>query len=133
MDTGMHLTVLLPFKVLLSVTGVQQVMAETQQGQFGLLPNRLDCVAALIPGILTYQAPGTGEHYIAIDEGILVKTGRQVTVSVRNAVSGATLGHLHEIIEKQFKEIDSAQEEVKLVMAKLESSFIRGFQKIKTT
>lgn len=133
MDTGMRLTVLLPFKVILNIGGVKRVIAETQQGLFGLLPQRLDCVAALVPGILIYEARDGGEQYMAIDEGVLVKTGPRVMVSVRNAVGGAPLGQLHEIIEKQFKDLNDTQQDVRLVMAKLESSFIRGFQKIKTT
>jgi len=54
----MNLKILLPFQVFAANTGVSRIIAETHQGSFGILPNRLDCVAALVPGILIYE-PGT--------------------------------------------------------------------------
>jgi len=51
----MHLKILLPFQIFAEKTGVSRIVAETREGSFGLLPHRRDCVAALSPGILTYQ------------------------------------------------------------------------------
>ena len=51
----MNLKVLLPFQIFAEKTGVSRIVAETREGSFGLLPHRLDCVAALTPGILTYE------------------------------------------------------------------------------
>ena len=48
----MNLKVLLPFQIFADKTGVSRIVAETREGSFGLLPHRLDCVAALAPGIL---------------------------------------------------------------------------------
>ena len=48
----MHLKVLLPFQIFADKTDVSRIVAETREGSFGLLPHRLDCVAALVPGIL---------------------------------------------------------------------------------
>ena len=60
-----------------------RIVAESAGGSFGLLPRRLDCVAALVPGILVYETPARGEVFVAVDEGVLVKSGRNVLVSVR--------------------------------------------------
>ena len=46
----MNLKVLLPFEIFADKTGVSRIVAETREGSFGLLPHRLDCVAALAPG-----------------------------------------------------------------------------------
>jgi len=46
------------------------------------LPHRLDCVAALAPGILIYENETEGEICVAVDEGVLVKTGLNVVVSL---------------------------------------------------
>jgi len=51
----MNLKVLLPFQVFAEKSDVSLIVAETSNGSFGLLPNRLDCVAALSPGILIYE------------------------------------------------------------------------------
>jgi F-type H+-transporting ATPase subunit epsilon len=87
----MHLKVLLPFQIFADETGVSRIVAETLDGSFGLLPHRLDCVAALAPGILIYEAEAGKEVYVAVDEGVLVKTGLDVLVSVRRAIGGGIL------------------------------------------
>jgi hypothetical protein len=71
----MNLKVLLPFRIFAEKTGVSRIVAETREGSFGLLPHRLDCVAALAPGILIYENEAEGEVYVAVDEGVLIKTG----------------------------------------------------------
>ena len=125
----MDLKILLPFEVFADLTGVKRIVAETHNGSFGLLPHRLDCTASLAPGILTYETDALGEVCIAIDEGILVKVGTQVMVSVRNAIGGVELGSLHKAIEKKFLNIDEQEKNVRQVMAKLEIGFIRRFER----
>jgi F-type H+-transporting ATPase subunit epsilon len=120
----MHLKILLPFEVFADKTGVSRVVAETREGSFGLLPHRLDCVAALAPGILTYQIEAEAEVYLAVDEGVLVKTGPDVLVSVRNAIAGADLGQLHAAVEREFLHLNEREQSVRSVMAKMESDFI---------
>jgi F-type H+-transporting ATPase subunit epsilon len=121
----MHLKILLPFGVFAEDAGVSGIVAETGEGSFGLLPHRLDCVAALAPGILTYRIEGGGEVYAAVDEGVLVKTGLDVLVSVRNAIGGTDLAQLHAAVEKEFLTLDEREQTVQSVMLKMEGDFIR--------
>jgi F-type H+-transporting ATPase subunit epsilon len=121
----MHLKVLLPFQIFAEKTDVSRIVAETREGSFGLLPHRLDCVAALAPGILIYENEVEGEAYVAVDEGVLIKTGLDVLVSVRNAIAGTDLGQLHEAVEKEFLDLNEREQNVRSVMTKMESSFIR--------
>jgi F-type H+-transporting ATPase subunit epsilon len=120
----MNLKVLLPFSIFAEKTGVSRIVAETCKGSFGLLPRRLDCVAALVPGILIYENEAEGEVYIAIDEGVLVKTGLDVLISVRNAIGGTDLGQLREAVEREFLNLNEREQSVRSVMAKMESDFI---------
>ena len=73
----MNLKVLVPFQIFAEKSGVSRVVAETRAGSFGLLPRRLDCIAALTPGILVFETGAEGESYVAVDEGVLVKTGAE--------------------------------------------------------
>jgi F-type H+-transporting ATPase subunit epsilon len=127
-DQSMHLRILLPFKIFADVPHVQRIVAETNGGQYGFLPQRLDCVAALLAGIFSYESTEAGTKYIAVDKGILVKAGENVTVSVRNAIGGTDLGKLHEAVEKQFNELDDNEKKISSVMAKMESSFMLQLQ-----
>jgi len=121
----MNLKVLLPFQVFADKTGVSRIVAETREGSFGLLPHRLDCVAALAPGILIYEEEAEGEVYVAVDEGVLIKTGPDVLVSVRNAIAGTDLRQLRETVEREFLNLDKREQRVRSVLAKMESGFIR--------
>ena len=123
----MHLKVLLPFQVFTEQTGVTRIVAETREGSFGLLPHRLDCVAALVPGILIYQAESGSEVLVAVDEGVLVKTGADVLVSVRRAIGGTDLGQLHAAVEKEFLTLDENEQSVCSAVTKLETGFLRRF------
>ncbi|MDB4733872.1 F0F1 ATP synthase subunit epsilon [Planctomycetota bacterium] len=120
----MHLRVLLPFQVFAEKAEVSRIVAETIAGSFGLLPQRLDCVAALVPGILTYETAAEGEVFLAVDEGVLVKADREVLVSVRRAVGGSDLGQLQDLVEKQFLDIDTSERDARSIMARLESGFL---------
>src|SRR5664279_1465024 len=121
----MHLKVLVPFGIFTDQTGVSRIVAETRAGSFGLLPHRLDCVAPLAPGILVYQTGSESEVYLAVDEGVLVKTGMDVQVSVRNAMGGKDLAQLREAVEKDFIKVNKQEANVRAVMAKMESGFVR--------
>jgi F-type H+-transporting ATPase subunit epsilon len=123
----MNLKILLPFQIYAELTGVLRIVAETQDGSFGLLPQRLDCVAALVPGILTYEDEAGGEVFVAVDEGVLVKTGADVLVSVRRAMGGSDLSQLREAVEKEFLTLDANEQSARTVMAKLETGFLRRF------
>lgn len=121
----MNLKVLLPFRVFAEKTGVARIVAETREGSFGLLPHRLDCVAALAPGILVYENEAEGEVFVAVDEGVLVKTGPDVLVSVRNAMAGTDLRRLRAAVESEFVNRDAIEQSVRSVLTKIESGFMR--------
>lgn len=123
----MNLKILLPFKVFAEKTDVLRIVSETHAGSFGLLPHRRDCVAALMPGILIYETATEGEVFVAVDGGVLVKTGPQVRVSVRRAMAGADLGQLRQAVEQEFLTLDAHEQNVRSVMAKLETGFLRRF------
>ena len=123
--TNMNLKVLLPFQIFAEKTGVSRIVAETREGSFGLLLHRLDCVAALAPGILTYETEADGEVFLAVDEGVLVKTGPDVLISVRRALGGSGLSQLRDLVKQEFLELDEDEQSVRRVTAKLESGFLR--------
>jgi F-type H+-transporting ATPase subunit epsilon len=121
----MNLKVLLPFEIFAEKTEVLRIVAETREGSFGILPHRLDCVAALAPGILTYETKQDGTVYLAVDEGVLVKAGQDVRVSVRHAIGGTDLSQLHEAVKREFLTLDEAEQRLRAAMSKIEGGFLR--------
>lgn len=121
----MQLKILIPSRIFGEIGDISRIVAESRNGSFGILPQRLDCVAALAPGILTYATENGPDIYVAVNEGVLVKVGAQVLVSVRHAIGGADLGQLRSAIEREFLTLNEREKSVRTVVAKLESGLIR--------
>ena len=130
-ETQIALRIFLPEKVLLE-RSVRKVVAEGRRGSFGLLPRHVDFVEPLVPGILSFT-PVDGEEdvFVAVDEGVLVKCGAEVRVSVRHAVLGPVLGDLEQTVRERFQRIDDREDAMRSALAKLESEVIRSFIDVK--
>ena len=120
----MELEVLLPDRVFAHERDVSRIVVETTQGSLGLLPRRLDFIAALVPGILAFETAAGGEVFVAVGEGILVKSGAQVRVSVRRALAGGDLAHLRDSVEREFRTLADDARSQRAVLAKLETGFL---------
>jgi F-type H+-transporting ATPase subunit epsilon len=127
----MNLKILLPFRIFARQAEVSSIVADTLDGSLGLLPHRLDCVAALVPGILTYSSAMAGTLYVALDGGVLVKSGTEVLISARRAVGGEDLAMLHEAVRKDFLSLSTQEREARAAIAKMEGALLgrlRDFQ-----
>ncbi len=82
-------------------------------------------MAALAPGILIFETKIEGETYVAVDEGVLVKTGSDVLVSLRNAIAGTDLGQLRDAVQREFLTLDERERSVRSVLAKMEGDLVR--------
>jgi F-type H+-transporting ATPase subunit epsilon len=123
----MHLKILLPFMIFADITDVQRIVADTSAGSFGLLPRRRDCVAALVPGILVYHSAAAGEVFVAVDEGVMIKSGADVLISVRRAIAGTDLAQLRSAVDQEFLAVDEQEQDVRAVSARLASGFLHRF------
>ncbi|RDD62254.1 F0F1 ATP synthase subunit epsilon [Ferruginivarius sediminum] len=130
----MHLKVLLPTEVLVD-EAVDKVIAEGLEGQFCLLPRHADYVALIVPGVVLYTLPGSGsgddemarERYLAVDEGVLVKRGDRVNLSLRDAVAGRDLDELRLIVEQRYRTLDEREKQARSALARLEAGVVRRF------
>ena len=133
----MRLKVLLPIRILIDEP-VDKVIAEAENGSFCLLPRHVDMTAALVPGLLSYESTGLlsyesksgGACLLGIDEGILVKCGSEVLVSILNAVPGDDLGTLRNIVRRRFVELEDYQRIARSALARLEGGVVRRFLQI---
>ncbi len=125
----MQLKVMQPTQVVIDQP-VTKVTAEGEGGSFGLLPHHVDWIAALVPGILSFESETGEEIFLAIDEGILVKQGSVIWVSVRNAVRGVDLETLQQAVQQQFRQLDEQEQRARSTLARLEASFVREFMEL---
>ena len=126
----MRLKVFLPTEILVDEE-VTKVIARAENGAFCLLPRHIDFVTALVPGILMFVNGEGEENFMAVDEGTLVKCGREVLVSTRNAVLGPVLGGLEQTIYEQFRTLDDREKAFQSAVAKLEADLVRRFMELK--
>jgi F-type H+-transporting ATPase subunit epsilon len=128
----MRLKVILPAKILVDEE-VSKVIAEAEDGSFCLLPRHADFVTSLAPGILIYEDPQGEESFLAVDLGILVKSGAEVLISTRNAVLGSSLQMLQKTVEAEYLQQDEQQRATSAAVARLEAAFMRRFLDQETT
>lgn len=121
----MRLRVLLPTGVLVEA-GAEKITAEGQHGNFTLLPRHVDIVVALVVGLLSWESEGV-EAFAAVDGGLLIKRGREVTIGTQRAVLGPGLGALRQTIERDFRVRDERERGARGAMARLEVDFIQRF------
>jgi F-type H+-transporting ATPase subunit epsilon len=126
----MQLKVLVPSGIIVSVADIERVVVMTTAGSFGLLPHRLDCAAVLSPGLLTYSTAGIGDVHLAIDAGVLVKTGAEVVVCVRHAIAGVELGRLRQAVQQELLQLSAQESLSRKTLAQLESGLIREFVRL---
>ncbi len=121
----MILKLYLPQRIFLEQE-VERVRGVAENGSFTLLPRHADFVTAIVPGIFQYTAEGE-EHFLAIDEGVLVKTGGVVHLSSRNIIPGKDLESLHRTVEEEFRKLDERERKARSAAAKLEANIIWKF------
>jgi F-type H+-transporting ATPase subunit epsilon len=121
----MRLRVFEPSEVFLD-TIVNRVVGESPAGSFGILPRHVDLATALVTGILSYETEEGEEKFLALDGGILIKRGDEISIATRRAIKGE-LGALREAVEKILEEVDERERETRAAVAKLEANFIRRF------
>ena len=125
----MQVKILLPSAVFLDQVA-KKLVAEGPNGFFCLLPRHIDYTNALVPGILTLEHMDGQIAYYAVSEGILVKIGRQVLLSVRDAVRGETLEDLKKAVDSQFLQLIRQEQASRTALRKLEAETIRRFMEL---
>jgi len=111
---------------------VKKVVGEAKDGSFCLLPAHIDFVTIMIPGIFYALTEEDQEIYLAINEGVLLKTGKDVTLATRNAIKGESLGSLKRQVEEDFKKVDQQDRKARQALQKLEADFVRRFLDLET-
>jgi F-type H+-transporting ATPase subunit epsilon len=120
----MNLKVLLPTQILVDEADVRRVSAEADDGSFSLLPGHVDLTAPLVPGLLGYTTSSGQDRYAAVAEGVLVKCGDDVMVSVRRAVVSERIEELQRHIEEEFRAMDEREETARTALNKIEATLM---------
>ena len=107
-----------------------KLTARAENGSFGVLPDHINFVTAVVPCVLMLTSPCGGEQIFGIDEGILVKHGRQVDIGVRRAAQDADLASLKATIRESFIYMDEQERTARSALSRLEADMVRHFAKL---
>ncbi|MBD3236341.1 MAG: F0F1 ATP synthase subunit epsilon [Candidatus Eisenbacteria bacterium] len=122
----MRMRILTPTRVIAD-RKVKKICGEAPEGAYCLLPRHVDLVAVQVPGLLSYAPRDGAPQWVAVDEGVLVKRGDEVWISVRDATPGTDLEALQEVVEEHFAKLNRREREARAAAARLEADFVRRF------
>lgn len=122
----MNFRVLLPDRTLFEGE-VTKVRAETTSGSRGFLPRHIDYVAPLRQGFVIATDVDGKEHYVAVNRGLLVKKGDQVTVTTPQAAYSQKLDELTAEIAKAKAEEDRHARAATTAALRLETRLVKEF------
>ena len=129
MAPDMTVTLRLPTQTLFEAQATR-LTAVAANGAFGIWPNHIDFVTALVPSVLTLHRPDGTEEIFGIDEGLLVKKGHLVSVSVRRGVHGDDLVGLQDLVETRFVQMDEDERQARSALSRLEADLVRRFAEL---
>ena len=122
----MQVTLRLPTQTLFE-GAVTRVFAVAEDGAFGMLPNHVDFVTALVPSVLILTDAKGIELFFGIDEGVLVKRGHAVEVAIRRGVQGEDLETLNDTVQSSFVDMDEEERVARSALSRLEAGIVRRF------
>ena len=122
----MQVTLRLPTQTLFQGAATR-VFAVAEDGAFGMLPNHVDFVTALVPSVLILTDAEGAELFFGIDEGVLVKRGHAVDVAIRRGVQGQDLETLNDTLQSSFVDMDEEERVARSALSRLEAGIVRRF------
>lgn len=123
---SMSVTLRLPTRTLFEGQA-ERLTAVAPTGAFGIWPNHVDFVTALVPSVMTLRLADGSEAIFGIDEGLLVKKGHTIAAAVLRGVHGDDLGTLWETVWESFMQLDDEERQARSALSRLEADMVRRF------
>lgn len=124
----MKLVIAQPERILYEAS-VRGITYEAEDGARGVLPDHIDLVTSLAPGILIVMPKDRklSRQFFALDQGVVVKRGKTLTIVTRRGVQGEHLAGLRETVEKDYRRLDAQEARSRGALHMLEADFLRQF------
>lgn len=127
--TDMAVTLRLPTRLLFEGRAVA-LTAVGPDGAFGILPNHIDYVTAIVPSVLTLAMANGSEEIFGLDEGLFVKKGNDVSVVALRGVHGSDLDTLRDTVTAEFIQMDEDERQARSALSRLEADMVRRFAEL---
>lgn len=130
MAPEMQVYLRLPSKILFDGVAIG-LRGKAPNGGFGLLPNHVDFVTALVPSVLLITQADGVERIFGVDEGVLVKKGHRVEVAVRRGVESDDLESLRATVREAFAGLADEERVARAALSRLEADMVRRFASLR--
>jgi F-type H+-transporting ATPase subunit epsilon len=125
----MTVTLRLPTRTLFEAQATR-LTGMAPNGSFGIWPNHIDFVTALVASVLTLQLADGSEEIFGLDEGLLVKKGHEVHIATLRGVRGDDLESLQETVKASFVQMDEDERQARSALSRLEADMVRRFAEL---
>jgi len=126
----MQVSLMLPARTLFEGSAAR-LTTTAADGGFGILPNHIDFVTALVPSVLLITLPDGRERIFGIDEGLLVKKGQNVEIAVRRGVESDNLDSLRETVGGSFAAMEDDERAARAALSRLEADMVHRFASLR--
>ncbi len=131
MAREMQVRIGLPDRTLFDGTATQ-LGGVAANGGFGILPNHVDFVTALVPAVLVITQEGGTERIFGVDDGVLVKKGHDVDIAVQRGVEAPDLASLDAVVAGFFDTLEDEERVARAALSRLEADMVRRFAGLRT-
>ena len=124
MRPDMRLKLTVPTGTLVDES-VSRLTADGAHGSFTMLARHADTAVLLVPGLLSYVGSDQQETFVAVDHGVLVKTGDRIRVACQRAVVTGSLGDAETAVNQGLRRQDETETRARTALLRLESEILR--------
>ncbi len=122
----MRLLIATPTSVVIDEPDVAAVRAEDESGSFGILDGHAEFLTALRVSVVSWHHGDDRQRFCAVRRGVLsVRNGSEVAIATREAIAGADLARLEDVILTQFRETLDAERTARTESLRLQMQAIR--------
>ncbi len=122
----MRLLIATPTSVVIDEPDVAAVRAEDESGSFGILDGHAEFLTALRVSVVSWHHGDDRQRFCAVRRGVLsVRNGSEVAIATREAIAGADLARLEDVILTQFRETLEAERTARTESLRLQMQAIR--------
>lgn len=113
MSSILNLRIYTPEKLILEEE-ILKITLNGNEGSFTILPKHVDYISSFSDCIITYIDKNSGVNFLAVNQGVMTKIGRNIEISTFHVILGNSLQELkdrtNEILSKSNELINKEKE-----------------------
>lgn len=126
---SMELEILVPDAVV-ARSRIVSLQAEDASGRFGLLPGHQAFLTLLSPCVLLYREENAQEHFAAVDGGVMLLEGEQLSIVAREAVVADRLEEVAAAAGAMIRARQTEERSARAEFAELQIALLRELGKV---